>query len=310
VFAATSQAIVVSSTSYNSTVDFGTSVDGVNLSGVVMITDSIGGCTGSLLSDDFTILTAGHCVTSAYGQPIATNITVTFMGPEGPVYETVSSVTVDPSYTGDSTAGGDLATLQLSSQAPSFAVGYGLYTGTVSFGNTAAILLAGYGVSGNGTDGADGSFGTLNAGTNAYEEYGTSLNSAWSSTLLVGQFYESGVSSTNALNIRHPYSASSEVDISHGDSGGPSFYDGEIIGVHDLGICFTDSSGNCDTPPSLNSSNNSYFGELFADVSTSANATWIEDQEVNLPEIPTSVAMLLGLAALWPAFRRSRQANA
>ncbi len=30
-----------------------------------------------------------------------------------------------------------------------------------------------------------------------------------------------------------------EVDIAHGDSGGPSFYDGEIMGVHDLIVCFS-----------------------------------------------------------------------
>jgi hypothetical protein len=89
-------------------------VDGVNLSGVVEITDSIANCSGSLLADGTSVLTAGHCVTSAYGAPIATGITVSFMGSGGMVARSVSNVQVDPGYTGNSQNGYDLAVLTLS----------------------------------------------------------------------------------------------------------------------------------------------------------------------------------------------------
>jgi hypothetical protein len=275
----------------------------MNLSGVVEITSSIGGCSGTLLSDGFTILTAGHCVTTAYGQPIATSITVTFLGPEGGVPYTVSTVSVDPNYTGNSELGGDLATLTLSSPSPSFATGYSLFTGTPT---TAPDVVAGYGITGTGANGANGSYGSLNAGENEYVVNGTTFG--WSSQLLVGEFYESGVSSTNALGSSldpHPYSASDEVDISHGDSGGPSFYDGQIVGVHDLGICVTNSSGNCTVPPAVNSSNNSYFGDMYADVSVSANAAWITSQEVLTPE-PATAVLGAGVFAIVLLLKRRR----
>jgi hypothetical protein len=99
------RAIVVAGGDPNSSsvvVGYNQSVDGVNLSSVVEVTSSIGSCSGSLLSDGSSILTAGHCVTSAYGSPIATNITVYFMGSSGMVAESVSNVQVDPGFTGNS----------------------------------------------------------------------------------------------------------------------------------------------------------------------------------------------------------------
>ena len=62
------RAIVVASGDPNSSsvvVAYNQVVDGVNLNGVVELDTSSGvGCSGSLLSDGYSILTAGHCVAS------------------------------------------------------------------------------------------------------------------------------------------------------------------------------------------------------------------------------------------------------
>lgn len=312
-------AIVTEVNDTASDVTWGDVVDGVNFSGVVEISDSSNGttyeCSGSLLSDGYSILTAGHCVTTAYGASTYTNIVVTFMGPNGAVSETVSNVEVDPGYTGDSTQGSDLAILTLSQQAPSFAVGYSLYSDPSLVSGT-PLILAGYGLSGDGTTGADGSFGTLQEGTNEYVENGSAASGgSWSSQLMIGQFYDPCNSSTNVLGVAHPYSgttgrdactaASTEVDISPGDSGGPTFYDGEIVGVHDLGVCETDvTTGDCAEPPAEGSANNSYYGDLFADTSVANNLTFIEDAEV--PEPRTFALLGLGFALLGFAGYRRR----
>jgi len=85
-----------------------------------------------------------------------------------------------------------------------------------------------------------------------------------------------------------------EVDLSFGDSGGPSFYGGEIIGVHDLIGCFsTSDSSPCFVPPSLSTIDDSYFGQIFGDTSVPADASWIESAEA--PEPASCSLVLLGL---------------
>ena len=285
------------------------SYDGVDLSGVVevLLNNGATGCTGSLLADGFSVLTAGHCITNAYGDALPFSGTVTFLGPTGTssnVTDHVSAYFVDPAWTGTGTQGGDLAVLRLSTAAPSWAAEYSLYTGSMPTGSGADEVMAGYGLGGTGLTGGSTPLGTLRVGTNDYVESGKAFDATWSAGLYVGEFYDPGLTSTNALGSivdPNPYSAGDEVDIASGDSGGPSFYNGEIVGVHDLGICL--GSGSCNVPPSVGSANNSYFGEMYGDTSASANATWIDEQLV--PEPASFVLFGLGLAILVAGKRRS-----
>ena len=278
-------AIVITTGDPNSsayTVGYQESVGGVNLSGVVKITSSRGGCTGSLLGDGYSILTAAHCITTAYGAPVATGITANFQGPSGFVPLTVDLTFVDPAYTGDATVGGDLAVLRLTGLAPSYATRYSLFSGLVT---TDPIVLAGYGYSGTGATGYNSGtygFGTLRAGTNAYVLDGSEVG--WSDSLLLGQFYDANQPLTNGLESPNPYTSADEVMIAPGDSGGPSFYNGSLVGVHDLIVCFSpENSSNCSVPPSVSTTLNASYGQIFADVSVSSNAEWIQAQMVPEP---------------------------
>jgi V8-like Glu-specific endopeptidase len=266
--------------------------DAVNLSGVVQIISAgIGGCTGTLMANGTSILTAGHCVSSKYGGFVSSQIQVTFLGPNGnnAIY-TASSVAVDPNWDGTASDGGDLAVIQLGALAPAYATEYQLDMEPAVYG--AATVLAGYGYSGTGSNGFDNStFSlTLRAGENDFIENGHQFYSGWNAGLLVGQFYENGVSSTNVLNSLNPFSASDEVDIAPGDSGGPGFQDvngtEEIVGVNDLISCDT---ANC-TP-------NSSFGQIYADTSVYANLSWIEAETTSVPE-PRTLSLMLGALLL------------
>ena len=65
------------------------------MGGVVSIQSAgVGGCTGSLLADGVSILTAGHCVGDGYGGFVSPDITVSFQGPDGIVNCTATSVSV------------------------------------------------------------------------------------------------------------------------------------------------------------------------------------------------------------------------
>jgi hypothetical protein len=256
------------------------------------------------------VLTAGHCVGPAFGAGFYNSPHVTFLPPTntggnsgGLNVQNISSIAVDPSWTGDSTLGNDLAVIHLSQAAPSYATRYSLYTG-LTLPTTSPVLLAGFGLTGTGATGGVGNFGYLEAGTNEYATTGVNPLFGWSSNLLIGQFYDVHDPSTNALNLLNPYHSIDEVIIAHGDSGGPTFYNGQIIGVHDLGICLSAQNSNiCSVPPSVSTDLNSYYGQLWADVSVTGNAAFIDSQLA--PEPGSAVLLMLGLSlAGWRRLRR------
>jgi hypothetical protein len=179
------------------------------------------------------------------------------------------------------------------------------------------LVLAGYGYGGTGAAGSDLVYGTLREGTNEYEGNGYDFL-GFSPNLLVGEFYDTTTPSTDVLGCEWnpiyfnscssatPYTANDEVDISYGDSGGPTFYDGQIIGVHDLIGCVSPvNSTVCTVPPSEGSNDNSYFGQIFADVSVAGNLGYIEDVE-GIPE-PGTAAMALGAVVFMIGLRRLRR---
>lgn len=137
-------------------------------------------CSGTLLNDRRSILTAGHCVSDGFGTATPLRTTVFFQpaaglpvntriynNPTGVATRGVTDVFVNSRYTGAVIDQNDIAVLRMADLAPDWAISYGLYTGGL---DDTRFNVAGYGqrseVGGNQGAPGDGAVVPVTAGNN------------------------------------------------------------------------------------------------------------------------------------------------
>lgn len=296
-------------------------------------------CSGSLLADRVSILTAAHCVTDGSGglnQPMSTTVffygganvdTVVYNQPAGVVTLGVSSIFVNPLYTGAVIDDNDVAVLRLNGAAPSFAQSYGLYTGPLE---GQSFNVAGYGRRGtSGNTGDTLGTGVLRQGNNTYDyawgdaAFGGAFTAELGPMDLIGQSWISdfdnglaandtgcrvvgaivGITGTRYCNLGL---GASEVGTAGGDSGGPQFIDGQIASVTSYGLTFI-GLGDVDCLDEATCQLNTTFGEFSGFAPVYHNLAFIQGA-LAVPEASRSAMLLLGLAAVGVAVRKRRRA--
>jgi hypothetical protein len=257
---------------------------GNGLDGVAQLIVDFGGKqyggSAVLLAGGKYLLTAAHMVDN--GTNLVSSLAATFYTTGGPVTTYGSQYYLPSGWTGSFTDGYDIAIVKLSTPVTGIQ-GYSIYSGN-AFGSN--VSLAGYGIGGTGTTGTNSSsyrFGTLRAGQNTYEAYWWGMGGS-----IFAYDFDNGTETYNT--IKNLGFASNlgldqyEVLATPGDSGGPSFVDGKIAGIHS----FYSSYGK---PYDFDNILNGTFGELGGDTDVAYFADWI-NQTIAVP-VPLPGALFL-----------------
>jgi len=314
----------------------GAPVAGLNHDGVSDMIISTGSgsfrCSGALLYDGQSILTAAHCVTDNSGNINASNVSATWELSGGTVTASSSTIQVHPSYNGSVTNGYDVAVINFSSPIDAAVPRYGIFRdgGLVELGPE--IIKVGYGRSGFGETGATTGSGTKRYGKNEWEDDGLGdegvggiTNDSTQVTYDFDSNYrnlddDGGKDATDdedhdgfnfhfgrAVNLGF---GDDEVMSGAGDSGSPSFIldDGEyrIAGVASYILRLERSAG----PPGDRSSDvddtlNSSWGEFAVDSRLAEPAMSAFVDSAVIPE-PATLA-LLAAGGLGVLLRRQRR---
>lgn len=258
--------------------------DGV--AGLILNTD-LGSflCTGALLADGISVLTAAHCVTDAAGNNIFNSATATFFTPAGTA-ETISvaDLFIHPDWDGDFILGNDLAILRLGTAASTGIDRYDIYTDVHEIDATYDVV--GFGARGSNGLGVNQPAGSRRHGLNTFD---AGLDNGTPTPSVLLSDFDSGLAANDAFGVifgfpPHLGLGINEVSAAPGDSGGPAFINGTIAGITSFGLTFT-GVGSPDAVPGLNAS----FGEFNGFTRVSVYADWIRSNQV--PE-PAAIALL------------------
>ena len=292
-------------------------------------------CTGSLLPDRKSILTAAHCVSNGAGTGVPVSTTAFFYDGVGPAdiaytqtpLETVSrqvgTYFVNPDYTGEVIDQNDIAILRLTQKAPDFARGFEL-------ASAADLTSAGFNVYGLGRRGSSGNtgatFGTtrLRQGLNeidfalgdaafggfftdrdangegffGFADYGQSVISDFDNGLAANDASCLLGDAFGTAQFCDLGRGLNEVGVAGGDSGGPSFIDGKLALVTSYGLSFGTNFG--DIGGGLNSS----FGEFSGFVPVAIHLGFIA---AAVPEPGTWAMLIAGFGLTGAVMRRQRK---
>ena len=292
-------------------------------------------CSGTLLPDRVSILTAAHCVSDGTtGRPLSTTVFFPNSDPEGLPSQganvgsrSVTLYNVHPSFTGEVIDQNDIAVLRMNAPAPATARSYSLFGGSNL--TSTRFNVAGYGArsSAGGNVGANLGAGRLRQGQNRYDfRFGDAdFDNFWVDLDANGEnvFGKAQVAYSYVSDFDNGRSANDascrlaaffslgggkfcnlgvgldEVAVGGGDSGSPQFVNGEISSVSSYGLSFGPDLGD------LDGSVNSSFGEFNGFVPVFIHTAFINVSMV--PEPATVVLMMSGLAVLGVIARRRRE---
>lgn len=300
-------------------------------------TTGLGGiCTGALVGGG-SVLTAAHCLDTAANDPITgiqfflPSLGAAIEGAEVEIFR-ATEFALHPDYAETGLVGGnDVALFTIDGDLSAYD-SYGLFEG---------FPLGEFDVVGTGTIGGPqgtnigiGNDYQKRVGSNIYELFGDQLFSDSSDGVVLYDF-DDGTAEHDVFgrnlgqfsSIFNQTGIENEASSSPGDSGGPSFINGQIAAVTSFGItggifdgfCGGDSTDPFNragdtTPTELSFCTNSSVGEIGGNTLVSANRGFIDSYLagtaqvlVPVPEPSTWMTMLLGFFGIGASLRRRKK---
>ena len=287
-----------------------------------------GSCSGSLLWDRQTILTAAHCVSKTDGTARATQVDVRFRGATNlstsdvVLANSASTISIMPGYSGSVIENRDIAVIRLNQAPPTFAESYSLFGGNPL---NSQANFSGWGSVGDGTTGDQYGFGGAGRrlqGQNQWNAYANNAAGLFSGGVNQGILvydFDNGSYNRNRLcsifgllqGSTNPLCETGygldEVALGRGDSGGPGFLFNPSSGKWEIaGVASWVTGGYATNTETGNCAFLSCFGALGGH--TSVGRTEASDfiNASVVPEPGTWALMLAGLAGVAVASRRRR----
>ncbi|MEC5385750.1 trypsin-like serine protease [Uliginosibacterium sp. H3] len=264
---------------------------------IVSRSDGNFGCSGSLIAGGQYVLTAAHCLSGDSGTLTTSSVALSFKG--GSVTASATEFYTHGGWTGDTSAGNDIALIKLASAITSID-GYQFASGNVQ---GASVIIAGYGFVGTGASGFNANtFGTLRYGYNEYDASSLYYTQhAYSSSVYLYDF-DSPAGSSSIFGSAGL--GASEATIAPGDSGGATLVNvgGEwlLAGVHSFASC---PSGYCPV--------DGRFGDIAGDTSVFAQSAWLQSYlPAAVPEAPSWAMLMAGAGLLGGIARRRNRTSA
>lgn len=293
-------------------------------------------CSGTLMSNRISIVTAAHCVTDAtLAKPLSTTVFLyngaddpnVYAGGTGITQIAVANYFINPDYTGEVIDQNDIAVLRLSQLADAAFGGAELYNGGNLTGQSFNVAGLGARSSIGGNFGANLGTGRLRQGDNRYEfAFGdTDFGGFFTNRDANGEnffgFAEIGGSivsdfdnglATNDTSCRLAAAlglsgskycntglGALEVGVAGGDSGGPQFIGGKLASVTSYGLTFGTGFGD------VRAGNNSSFGEFSGYVPTSLHSDFLA-RSMAVPEPSTWAMLIVGFGVIGGTLRTRR----